>query len=301
MNIHEYQAKDLLRRYDVPVPDGALAESAAEAKSAAAELGCAKWAVKAQVHAGGRGKAGGVKLVDTLEAVASTAGTLLGRPLVTEQTGPEGKVVRKVYIEPALEFSRGLYIGLLVDRASGRPAILGAREGGEDIEARAAAAPDVVRRLIVDPDAGLDQAALDGFLSELGLEGALGEQAAQLLSNLYRAFWELDASLIEINPLAVTDDDKLLALDVKISLDDNALFKHDDLEALRDQDEVDPSELEAKRYELNFVKLQGDIGVMVNGAGLALATIDLMLDEVELVALGLELAGVDLVLIAQSF
>jgi succinyl-CoA synthetase beta subunit len=276
MNIHEYQAKELLKSYGVPLPPGIVAETAAQAESAARELGGASWAVKAQVHAGGRGKAGGIRLVDSHDGVKAAADELLGTRLVTSQTGPEGRAVKHVYVEQACNAERECYLALLVDRSIGRVAFMALRAGGKDIEDVAARAPEQILKLAIDPAEGLQRAQAAQFAAELGLDGALETAAVDLLTGLYTAFIDTDASLIEINPLVVTDDGALRALDVKMSVDDNALFRHPDLEALRDEDEVDPSELEAKRFELNYVRLDGNIGVMVNGAGLALATVDLL-------------------------
>lgn len=276
MNIHEYQAKALLKDYGITVPRGVLADSVPAAEAAAKDLGGEKWAVKAQVHAGGRGQAGGVRVVDSLPGLRDAAAALLGRSLVTAQTGPEGKAVRQLYIEEGCAFEQQIYLAVLIDRSIGRVSFLGAREGGEDIEALAASHPEKIQKLPIDPTTGFDSAAAESFATDLGLTGDLNKQGVALLDALYRIFMEKDASLIEINPLVVDPDGKLRALDVKMNFDDNALYRHPDIEALRDQDEVDPAELEAKRFELNYVKLGGNIGVMVNGAGLALATVDLL-------------------------
>ncbi len=278
MNLHEYQAKEILRGYGVPMPPGAVAESAAAAEAAARELGGASWAVKAQVHAGGRGKAGGVRLVTSAEAVRGAADELIGSRLVTAQTGDQGKVVKRVYVEQASEIEQEIYLAVLVDRSLGRVTFLASREGGEDSEATAGAQPERMQRLPVDSDVGFEAAGAGELAGALGLKEAVAESAVTIMQGLYQAFLDKDASLIEINPLAVTKGGTLQALDIKMVLDDNALVRHGDLEELRDEDEVDPSELEAQRYELNYVKLDGDIGVMVNGAGLALATLDLLKD-----------------------
>ncbi|MDH3473259.1 MAG: ADP-forming succinate--CoA ligase subunit beta [Rhodospirillales bacterium] len=276
MNIHEYQAKEILTGYGVPVPRGAVAESASAAEAIARELGGASWAVKAQVHAGGRGKAGGVRLAASPEAVAEAAGQLLDQRLVTSQTGPAGKEVKRVYVEQGLDIQRECYLAVLVDRSLGRVSFLAASRGGEDIQTLAATEPERILRCAVDPAEGFSGARAGELAVALGFESELLARTVDLMGKLYQAFIETDASLIEINPLAVTKDGALQALDVKMILDDNALFRHAELEALRDEDEVDPSELEAKRFELNYVKLGGDIGVMVNGAGLALATVDIL-------------------------
>jgi succinyl-CoA synthetase beta subunit len=279
MNLHEYQAKDLLRRHGVKSPAGQLARSAEEAAEAARTLGGARWAVKAQIHAGLRQDAGGVQFCDTPEAVAAAAAKLLGSRLVTPQTGAKGKLVRSVYVEQAVAYERELYLAALVNRSAGRVALIAAREGGNDIEARLAAAPEKMLSLVIDPETGVTEAEALRLAGELGLAGAAAEQAVGVMRALDKAFTAFDASLIEINPLAVTAAGDLLALDVKMVLDDNAQFRHADLAALRDEDEIDPAELEAQRYNLNYVHLEGNIGVMVNGAGLALATVDLLKEQ----------------------
>jgi succinyl-CoA synthetase beta subunit len=276
MNLHEHQAKALLRDYGIPMPSGTLARSVAEAAEAAHELGGEAWAVKAQIHAGLRQKAGGVRLVNSVKDVARAAEALLGTRQVTPQTGAKGKLVKSVYVEQAIDYARQLYLALLVDRATGRVAIIAAAEGGNDIEERLTAHPEQMRRLVIDPDVGVDSKAVLALARDLGLADGAEREAARIMEATYHAFMELDASLIEFNPLVVTNDGRLLTLDAKLVIDDNALFRHPSLEALRDEDELDPSELEAKRFELNYVQLEGNIGVMVNGAGLALATVDLL-------------------------
>lgn len=294
MNLHEYQAKDLLRRYGVKSPAGQLARSATEAAEAARSLGGARWAVKAQIHAGLRQGAGGVRFCDTPDAVSAAAAELIGSRLVTPQTGPKGKLVRSVYVEQAVSYERELYLAALVDRSAGRVALIAAREGGNDIEARLAAAPEKMLSLVIDPERGVADEEARRLAGDLGLDDAAAEQAAAIMVALDKAFTAFDASLIEINPLAVTapnvdgpnadgpnadGEGELLALDVKMVLDDNAQFRHADLAALRDEEELDPTELEAQRYNLNYVHLDGNIGVMVNGAGLALATVDLLKEQ----------------------
>ncbi len=274
MYVHEFQAKQLLSSYGVPAPRGAVARTPAAARDAAREIGGGAWAVKAQILAGGRGKAGGVKIAESLDAVATESRQLLGSTLVTEQTGAAGRKVASVYVEERVAAARELYLAVLVDRASGRVAFLTSAEGGEDIEEAVARDPARIDKLVVDPARGPDDAGLRNAAAGLGLDGAAAEAAVALMSGLYKAFHELDASLIEINPLAVTETGELRAIDVKLNLDDNALFRHPELEALRDPDDFDPTEMEAARYEINYVKLGGDIGCMVNGAGLALATLD---------------------------
>lgn len=279
MNLHEHQAKALLRDYGVPSAEGGLATSPDDAACVARRIGGTAWAVKAQIHAGLRQKAGGIRLVHTVEAVAKAAAALIGSRLVTPQTGPAGKVVKSVYVEQAIAYDRALYLAALVDRAASRVALIAARDGGDDIEDRVAADPDTLRRLVIDPDTGLDREAAKRLAHDLALSDDQAEQAVAIMAATYRALLDRDAGLIEYNPLVVADDGKLLALDAKMVLDDNALFRHRDLERLRDEDELDVTELEARRHELNYVKLGGNIGVMVNGAGLALATIDLLKDH----------------------
>jgi succinyl-CoA synthetase beta subunit len=276
MNVHEYQAKEILGRYAVPIPVGGLARTPAEAEALARDLRGSACVVKAQIHAGGRGKAGGVRVVRSVDEAKAAAKEMLGSTLVTDQTGAEGRVVKSIYIEEQVEAARELYLAALVDRSLGRVALLASTAGGEDIEQAAADDPGAILRLPVDPYDGLIPDAARDFAGRLGLEGAQAEAAAGIMAGVYKAFLELDPSLIEINPLTVMADDRLLAVDVKMTFDDNALFRHPEIEALRDRDEVDPSELEAARYELNYVKLDGDIGCIVNGAGLALATIDIL-------------------------
>ncbi len=277
MDLHEFQSKEILSRYGVAVPPGRVAWTAEEAESIARELDARRFAVKAQVHAGGRGRAGGVRLAATSDQVRSIAADLLGTTLVTEQTGPAGRTVRRVYVEAGVEAKRDLYVAVLVDRRLGAVTLIATRRGGEDIEERVARDPSIVERLEIPPD-GIGGADYAGFAARLDLDGAAGEHAAVLFRNLVQAFFDLDASLIEINPLAVTAAGDVVALDVKLVLDDNALFRHPDLAELRDVDSLDPVELQAQRNEINFVRMDGDIGVVVNGAGLALATHDMLRD-----------------------
>ena len=276
MNIHEYQAKELLARFAVPLPPGAVAYTAAEAGEAARRLGGGSWVVKAQIHAGGRGKAGGVKLARSAEEAAKVAGEMLGRRLVTAQTGPEGRDVKRVYVEAASDIARELYLALSVDRALGRVLLIGAGAGGIEIEELASASPDQILRLAIDPAAGISPHHGRRLAIGLGLGAARQGALWALVGALYRAFIELDAALIELNPLALTGAGELVALDAKIAFDDNALFRHPDIEALRDEDEEDPIEREATKHALNYVKLDGNIGCMVNGAGLAMATMDII-------------------------
>ncbi len=285
MNIHEYQAKELLAKRGVPVPAGAVAYTASEAVEAATRLGgpsgansseAKLWAVKAQIHAGGRGKAGGVKLARSSDEVAAAARELLGKALVTHQTGSAGRVVKRVYVEGGVDIARELYLALSVDRGCGRIALIGAGEGGMDIEELAAQSPDKIVRVAIDPASGLSPFHARRLAFALGLAGEQVTAMVGLVAALYRAFVELDASLVEINPLVVTGSGDLVALDAKVSIDDNALFRHPEIEALRDEDEEDPIEREAGKHQLSYVKLDGNIGCMVNGAGLAMATMDLI-------------------------
>ena len=276
MNIHEYQAKELLAKFGVPVPQGGVAYTAAEAVGVARRLGGKLWVVKAQIHAGGRGKAGGVKLVRSEDEVAAAAKGLIGKALVTHQTGPEGRQVKRVYVEAGCDIARELYLALSIDRAIGRITLIGAGEGGVEIEELAERAPDKILRVAIDPAAGLSPFYARRLAFGLGLTGGQVRALGEFASALYRALTELDASLVEINPLVVTGGGALLALDAKMGFDDNALFRHPEIEALRDEDEEDPIELEAGKHALNYVKLDGNIGCMVNGAGLAMATMDII-------------------------
>ena len=276
MNIHEYQAKELLAIYGVPVPPGGVAYTAAEAVEVAKRLGGSGWVVKAQIHAGGRGKAGGVKLVKSEAEVAAAAKAMLGKRLVTHQTGPQGRDVKRVYVEAACDIARELYLALSVDRASGRLTLIGAAEGGMDIEELAARSPGKILKAVIDPAAGLSPFHGRRLGFELGLTAAQAEAMVEFVTALHRAFLELDAALVEINPMVVTGEGTLLALDAKMGFDDNALFRHPQIVALRDEDEEDPIEREAAKYALSYVKLDGNIGCMVNGAGLAMATMDII-------------------------
>ncbi len=276
MNIHEYQAKAVLREFGVPVPRGIPALSLAEVGKAAQQLGGPVWVVKAQIHAGGRGKAGGVKVVKSIAEVESEAKRLLGSTLVTHQTGPAGRQVRRLYIEDGSAIDREFYLSMLVDRATARVAIVVSREGGMDIEEVAHKTPEKVRSVSVDPVTGVLPFHARLVAQVLGLDADLQKQMAALLAQLYRAFVEKDMSMLEINPLIVTKDGKLLCLDAKIGFDDNALYRHPDIVGLRDLDEEDEKEVEASKYDLNYVALDGTIGCMVNGAGLAMATMDII-------------------------
>ncbi len=276
MNIHEYQAKQLLARYAVAVPRGGVAFSPAEAETVAKELGGPVWVVKAQIHAGGRGKGGGVKVVKSIDDVKSAVKNMIGMNLVTHQTGPQGKEVKRVYIEEGCDIARELYLGMLIDRATSRVTIMASTEGGMEIEDVAAKTPEKILRVIVDPALGLQPFHARQLAFGLKLEGKQVGAAVKFMQAMYDAFVGLDASLVEINPLVVTGDGQIIALDAKMNFDDNALYRHKDVEALRDEDEEDPIELEASRHDLNYIKLSGNIGCMVNGAGLAMATMDII-------------------------
>ncbi|MBT5414606.1 MAG: ADP-forming succinate--CoA ligase subunit beta [Rhodospirillaceae bacterium] len=276
MNVHEYQAKGLLARYGVAVPRGMPAFSAEEAVTAAEELGGPVWVVKAQIHAGGRGKAGGVKVVKSIDAVRETAQELLGKTLVTHQTGPEGKEVKRLYVEEGCDIARELYLGILLDRATSRVTVMASTEGGVEIEEVAEKTPEKIIRVSIDPATGFQGFHARRLAFGLGLEGDAFKSAMRFLPALVKAYGELDATMVEINPLVVTGDGQLIALDAKMGFDDNALYRQKDVAGMRDEDEEDPTELEAGRHELNYVKLDGDIGCMVNGAGLAMATMDII-------------------------
>ncbi len=276
MNIHEYQAKALLKDYGAPVAEGRVAASPQEATAHASDLGGETFVVKAQIHAGGRGKGGGIKLVKTLQELHAEADRMLGKTLVTPQTGPEGRLVRHVYVVKDTTIARELYLSLLVDRGSGRVAFVASTEGGVNIEAVAADRPEKIATLTVDPASGIGDFHGRVLASALSLEGALAKQFASLVKSLYLLFVEKDASLIEINPLVVTKEGNLVCLDAKIAFDDNALFRHPDIAGLRDIHEEDPAEVEAANLGLSYVKLGGSIGCMVNGAGLAMATMDII-------------------------
>jgi succinyl-CoA synthetase beta subunit len=276
VNIHEYQAKSILRDFEVPVVKGIVVLSPEEAVAAAKGLGGKRWVVKAQIHAGGRGKGGGVKLVTSLDDVRAETDRMLGMNLVTHQTGAEGKQVRRIYIERASEIARELYLSCLVDRQTSRVAFICSTEGGVDIEQVAAQTPEKIVTLGIDPSSGFSSFHGRRIAFALGLEGKQVKQCVALIANLYRGFLDKDASLIEINPLVVTGAGDLLCLDAKMNFDDNALYRHTDIADLRDIDEEDPAEVEASRFDLSYVKLDGNIGCMVNGAGLAMATMDII-------------------------
>ena len=276
MNIHEYQAKGLLARFGVAVPPGHVAYTPEEALDAAGKLGGPIWVVKAQIHAGGRGKGGGVKVVKSLEDVRETARRMIGMNLVTHQTGPKGKLVKRVYIEGGCDIARELYLGMLVDRATSRLTIMASTEGGVEIEEVAAKHPEKIIKVAIDPASGIQAFHGRRIAYGLGLTGQQVASCVKFLNAMYRAFVELDCSIVEINPLVVTGAGEVMALDAKMNFDDNALYRHKDVEELRDQDEEDAAELEASKHSLNYIKLDGNIGCMVNGAGLAMATMDII-------------------------
>jgi succinyl-CoA synthetase beta subunit len=286
MNIHEYQAKKLLAKYGVAVLKGGVAYTPNEAEQVAKELGGPIWVVKSQIHAGGRGKGkfkeakagdkGGVRVVKSVADVAANAEQMIGSTLVTIQTGPAGKEVKRVYIEEGCDIKRELYLSLLIDRATSRVTIMASTEGGMDIEEVAASHPEKILKVAIDPVQGFQQYHGRQLAFGLGLEGKQIGAAVKFMDAMYRAFVDLDCSIVEINPLVVTGAGEVLALDAKMNFDENALFRHKDVEELRDESEEDPAELEAARHSLNYIKLDGNIGCMVNGAGLAMATMDII-------------------------
>lgn len=274
MKIHEYQGKDILRRYGVAVPRGIACFSVDEAVEAAKTLGGPVWVVKAQIHAGGRGKGGGVKLAKSLDEVQSLAGQILGMQLVTHQTGPEGQKVRRLLIEEGADIQKELYLAVVTDRVTQKVCIMGSSEGGMDIEHVAETQPEKIHKTFVDPLQGCTDAQIDELATAIGIPQASLAQARQAIQGLYKAFWETDASLAEINPLILTGDGKVIALDAKWNFDSNALFRHPEILELRDLDEEDPAEIEASKFDLAYIQLDGNIGCLVNGAGLAMATMD---------------------------
>ncbi len=276
MNIHEYQAKQVLAKFGVPVPSGQVAYTPSEAVSAAQGLGGKLWVVKAQIHAGGRGKAGGVKLAKTLDEVETLAKNMIGMTLVTHQTGPEGKVVKRVYVEQGTGIAQELYLSIVVDRGTSRVTFIASKEGGVDIEEVASKHPEKMLKLVIDPAAGMQHFHARKLAFGLGLAKELHEKFDGFINKLYKAFIETDASQLEINPLVVTDGGDLVALDAKFNFDENALFRHPDIYELRDPDEEDPLEQKAAKFGLSYVKMDGNIGCMVNGAGLAMATMDII-------------------------
>lgn len=276
MKIHEHQAKEIFSKFSIPVPRGSVAHDAEEAKRIAEEIGGGPWVIKAQVHAGGRGKGGGVRIAETLEAVQEVAKEMLGMTLVTPQTGPQGKRVSKVLVEEGVSVKQEFYIGAVVDRPKRCPVLIASAEGGMGIEELAATHPDRIVREWIHVGVGISSFQARNLVFGLGMDVGLVRDAVRVFTQLYGIFDSLDCSLVEINPLVVTDDNRLLALDAKIEFDDNALYRHKDLLALEDPAEQDPLDLEASRHRLNYIRLDGDLGIMVNGAGLAMATMDLI-------------------------
>jgi succinyl-CoA synthetase beta subunit len=276
VKVHEYQAKEVLRKFGVPTPRSVACFSVDEAVKAAESLGGKVWVVKAQIHAGGRGKGGGVKLAKSLEEVKTIAGQILGMQLITHQTGPEGQKVRRLLIEEGADIKKELYLGMVVDRVTQRVALMASSEGGMDIEEVAAHTPEKIHKIFIDPGTGLKDAEADDVAAKIGIPAASIPQARAIFKALYQAFWETDSSLAEINPLIIAGDGKVIALDAKINFDDNALFRHPDLVELRDLDEEDPAEIEASKFGLSYISLDGNIGCLVNGAGLAMATMDVI-------------------------
>ena len=276
MKIHEYQGKEVLREYGVPTPRGFPAFSVDEAVEAARKLGGKVWVVKAQIHAGGRGKGGGVKVAKSVEEVKKNAAQILGMQLVTHQTGPAGQKVRRLLIEEGADIKKELYAGMVVDRGTQKVVLMASSEGGIDIEEVAAKTPEKIHKVFIDPAQGLSDVDADEIAAAIGIPDRARAQGRALFKALYKCFDATDASLAEINPLVLTGDGRVVALDAKFNFDDNALFRHPEIVALRDLDEEDPAEVEASRHELNYIQLDGDIGCLVNGAGLAMATMDII-------------------------
>ncbi len=274
MKIHEYQGKEILKKYGVAVPRGIPCFSVDEAVRAAEALGGPVWVVKAQIHAGGRGKGGGVKLARSIDEVRLLSGQILGMQLKTHQTGPEGQKVRRLLIEEGADIRKELYVGMVVDRVTQRVCLMASSEGGMDIEEVAAHTPEKIHKVFVDPMVGLADGESDQVARKIGVPEASLPQARRVLQGLYSAFWDTDASLAEINPLILTGDGNVIALDAKLNFDANALFRHPEIVALRDLDEEDPAEIEASKFDLAYIQLDGNIGCLVNGAGLAMATMD---------------------------
>lgn len=276
MKIHEYQAKQILNKYGVRIPKGEVADSPKKAREIAGKLGV-RVVLKAQVHAGGRGKGGGIKLANSPQEAEKIAQEMIGMTLVTHQTGPEGKLVRRVLVEEALEIDRELYVGIVIDRAEEAPVVMASPEGGVEIEKVAAETPELIFKEYINPATGFLIFQARKLAFKLGLEGETLKQAVKFILSLYRAFQATDASLAEINPLLITKDGNVLALDAKMNFDDNALARHPEIKAMRDLDEEKPLEVEASKYNLNYIKLDGNVGCMVNGAGLAMATMDIIM------------------------
>ncbi len=276
MKIHEYQGKQILRQFDIPTPRGMACFSVVEAVAAAKQLGGDIWVVKAQIHAGGRGKGGGVKVVHSLDEVRHAAQQLLGMHLITHQTSTTGQAVHRLLVEEGAQIAREFYVGMVIDRSKQRVALLASSEGGMEIEEVAARTPEKLHTLWIDPIAGLGTTEARQLATQIGIPASSVNDAATTLQNLYRAFVETDALLAEINPLVLTTDGRILALDAKFNFDSNALYRHPEIVALRDLDEEDPAEIEASKFDLSYISLDGDIGCMVNGAGLAMATMDII-------------------------
>ncbi len=274
MNVHEYQGKQLLRQYGVATPRGIACFTVAEAEEAARTLGGNVWVVKAQIHAGGRGKGGGVKVAKSIAEVREHASRILGMRLVTHQTGPEGRIVKRLLVEEGADIRKELYVGMVVDRVSQRVTLMASSEGGMEIEQVAARAPEKIHKVAIDPTTGLTDAQADDVARRIGVPQASVAEARSFMQGLYRAFDECDASLAEINPLVLTGEGRVLALDAKLNFDSNALYRHPEIVAMRDLDEEDPAEIEASKFDLSYISLDGNIGCLVNGAGLAMATMD---------------------------
>jgi len=276
MKIHEYQGKEIFRKYGVPTPRGFPAFNVDEAVDAAKKLGGSVWVVKAQIHAGGRGKGGGVKVARSLDEVRKLAGSILGMQLKTHQTGPQGQKVRRLLVEEGADIRKELYVGMVVDRGSQKVVLMASSEGGMDIEEVAASTPEKIRKVAIDPAQGLSDAHADEIALGIGIPSSALAQGRTLFKALYKCFVDTDASLLEVNPLILTGANQVLALDAKLNFDDNALFRHPEVAAMRDLDEEDPAEVEASKHDLNYIQLDGDIGCLVNGAGLAMATMDII-------------------------
>ncbi len=276
MNIHEYQGKEIFRKYGVATPRGVAAFSVDEALSAAKTLGGSVWVVKAQIHAGGRGKGGGVKLARSIEEVRDLATKMLGMTLVTHQTGPQGRVVRRLLIEEGADIQKEYYLAVVVDRGLQRAVMMGSSEGGVNIEEVAEHTPEKIHKVAVDPFMGLKDTEAELLAHKIGIPSALVPQARELFKGIYKVFDECDCSLTEVNPLITTGDGRVVALDAKLNFDSSALFRHPDIVAMRDLEEEDPAEVEASKYDLSYIQLDGDIGCLVNGAGLAMATMDVI-------------------------
>lgn len=276
MKIHEYQAKEILQKYGVPTPKGIACFTVDDAVNAAKQLGGKIWVVKAQIYAGGRGKGGGVKIARSLDEVKQRANEILNMRLITPQTGPEGQIVHRLFIEQGVQIVKEYYVGIVVDRSRQRVCLMASSAGGMDIEKVAAETPEKIHKVFIDPIAGLTEPQAKDIVQKIDIPPSTWPQAIALLNDLYRAFDDTDASLLEINPLTLTTDQRVIALDAKMNFDDNALFRHPDIAALRDLDEEDPIEVDAAKHELSYIPLEGNIGCLVNGAGLAMATMDII-------------------------